>query len=304
MLGVPPRRARLLRRVRRPGSPKGSGLLLAVLLAAAAVVVGLHGATVAAVPLPAPSRIAFAPPATSIPAPTVTSAPQPARSPTPVASATTSTLPAPAASLAFAFRLVNRDGTPVRWNPCAPIHYVTNLADAPPGAAQDLATALHMVTAATGIVFVDDGPTTERPTLDRPVDEPERYPGGHAPVLISWTTRSETDVFGAETGTAYGTTNVSWLDPPGSPDADPAYVSGELTIDPRTTAGLAPGFGAGPSIGELLLHELGHLMGLAHVADPSQIMYPTLLPVAARYGAGDLAGLARLGWSAGCLPLR
>lgn len=49
-------------------------------------------------------------------------------------------------------------------------------------------------------------------------------------------------------------------------------------------------------------HELGHLVGLDHVADPTQLMYSEGGPSqASDWGNGDLAGLNQLG-SGGCFP--
>ncbi|MGZ4722501.1 matrixin family metalloprotease, partial [Oryzihumus sp.] len=45
----------------------------------------------------------------------------------------------------------------------------------------------------------------------------------------------------------------------------------------------------------VLLHELGHLVGLAHVQDPYQVMFDTNAYPLARYRAGDLRGLELLG---------
>lgn len=45
----------------------------------------------------------------------------------------------------------------------------------------------------------------------------------------------------------------------------------------------------------IVLHELGHLVGLGHVTDATQLMYPEGQPGVTDFGAGDLAGLAALG---------
>jgi predicted Zn-dependent protease len=50
----------------------------------------------------------------------------------------------------------------------------------------------------------------------------------------------------------------------------------------------------------IYLHELGHAVGLDHVTDRTQLMYPVV--TATSFGRGDLAGLARVGARMGCLP--
>lgn len=242
---------------------------------------------VAAAPTPAPAKGS---------APGAPSSPQ-----APPAAAQTNT-----GAQSFAFASTNADGSPVRWNPCASIHFVTNLGEAPGSAAADVAQAVRMVADATGISFVNDGPTTEMPSANRPVDQPSRYPKGHSPVLIAWARRAETDIYNGEGPNAVGTAMATWIGAPStSADQRAAYVTAQVAIEPDATRSFPAGFGSGQTIGLALLHELGHITGLAHVSDSSQVMYPDLMAVSsARYGAGDANGLHRLGTSAGCLPAR
>jgi predicted Zn-dependent protease len=73
-----------------------------------------------------------------------------------------------------------------------------------------------------------------------------------------------------------------------------AYVSGTVFLDPRKFARAYAT--EEPGVAEaLILHELGHLVGLAHVSDPRSIMYPELTGRVTRYSAGDRVGLAMLG---------
>ena len=43
----------------------------------------------------------------------------------------------------------------------------------------------------------------------------------------------------------------------------------------------------------VVMHELGHVLGLAHVDDPGELMYPSVTRTS--YGSGDIEGLAKLG---------
>ena len=51
----------------------------------------------------------------------------------------------------------------------------------------------------------------------------------------------------------------------------------------------------------IVLHELGHLVGLDHVDDDQQLMYPTSRGDVLDFAAGDLTGLAALG-NGHCVP--
>lgn len=283
-----------------PAAPHTAGSRPGAVVAMAAAGSG-HGSTSRQAP---PVGTALAPPAAvSAPSPP----PRPARPAAGTAPATGA--PAPSSVLApvvgkvatalggsgYTFEALNLDLGPVRWNPCTPIHYVTNLAEAPPTAAADVAGAVSRISAATGIQFIDDGSTTEIPMVGR-ANVASRYGQGWAPLLIAWSHPGESDELPG--GGVVGQGSASSTGPLGGPQV---YGTGQVAIDAQATAGLAAGFGSGVTMGQLLLHELGHAMGLGHVDDASQIMYPQLVPLrAAAYGSGDRAGLARLGRPAGC----
>ncbi|HEY2428612.1 MAG TPA: matrixin family metalloprotease [Acidimicrobiales bacterium] len=197
----------------------------------------------------------------------------------------------------FTYLVTNDDGSPVRYNSCQAIHYVTNMDGAPAGASGLVAGALARITAATGITFVNDGSTTEVPSAERSAYQPARYGQRWAPVLIAWSNPAVSDLLPG--GDTIGEGGSSWVQAGSGPKV---YVTGEAVLDSANTAGLPATFGSGATVGELLLHELGHVVGMGHTQDPNQVMYPVLLPLSsASYGAGDLGGLAHLGTQGGCL---
>ncbi len=51
----------------------------------------------------------------------------------------------------------------------------------------------------------------------------------------------------------------------------------------------------------MILHELVHVVGLAHVDDPTELMHPESQDGVTALGPGDRAGLARLGQGP-CVP--
>ena len=183
---------------------------------------------------------------------------------------------------------------PVRWNPCEPIHYVVNLGNAPEGSRDDITEAVARITAATGIDFVYDGPTDEVPVYDRAWVQPSRYGPGWAPVVIAWVDPAETDIrFKAEDVEPAAAVARPWV-PPGSD----VIVSAWIAVNERDPN--PPGFSSPGAQGPTVQHELGHVMGLAHVDSPAELMHPAG-GVVTDFGEGDLAGLAELGADQGCL---
>ena len=187
---------------------------------------------------------------------------------------------------------VDERGRPARWDPCTPIPYVVQAGWAPDGGRDDLAEALRRLTAASGLQFVDQGDTTELPSTARAPYQPARYGRRWAPLLIGWVPAESTDL-----GLGGGVQGVSRSVAVAGPDGA-SIVSGQVVLD--ASSRLAPGFGPGTTDGEVLLHELAHAVGLGHVLDPTQVMYPQTTSSESAFGAGDRAGLAAVGAAAGC----
>lgn len=186
-------------------------------------------------------------------------------------------------------------GDPLRWDPCGVVPFVLGRDGAPPEAEADLVQALGVLAAATGMDLRLVGVTDERPDADRPlavrVDGRWRW----APVLVAW------DGPGAG-GIPLGPHDRGIAVPVAVRHGDrEAFVTGQVVLNARRTD-LRPGFGdRSDAWGATLLHELAHVLGLAHVDDRAQLMAaaPGRGPVT--LGAGDRAGLARIGRDAGCV---
>jgi hypothetical protein len=205
------------------------------------------------------------------------------------------TVPA-ASSGGFRFMATQTDETtPVAWSPCRPIHYVVRPDNAPKGGDAVLTSSFAQVSAATGLVFINDGSTTEAPSEQRDPYLPDRYGDRWAPVLVAWATPNEVPDFGVDIAGEAGATRVS------TPTGGSTYISGILYLDPAKFRQIRSDFG--PAIAAtIVIHELGHLVGLAHVNDPTQIMWPRGNSLGLTgYQPGDLAGLAALGRGA-CQP--
>jgi hypothetical protein len=202
----------------------------------------------------------------------------------------------------YAFLAYRSPGVPVRYNPCSgAINYVINPAGAPANAVNEVNSAFATLASLTGLSFHYAGTTSETHIKIGSGNRPVSDGHGHwSPILVSWVSASQEPLLaGAVLG--YGGSTSVWSN--ADPSYDKTYVTGEVVLDTDQT-GLSAGFGAGTTRGNLLLHEMGHLVGLDHVSDVTQIMYPSLSSSAPDgYGAGDRNGLARLGSATGCLKV-
>lgn len=181
----------------------------------------------------------------------------------------------------YAFFNTQRNGEPVGFSPCREIRYVVNPDYAPPSWETYVQESVAEVERLTGLVFEYEGTTDDR-------DFRERLRGSDPlPVLIGWSDEDEVGSLADDVAGIGGPTmmTVGTLK---------TYVTGAVVLDREVTDRLAQSRDADRQQVALLLHELGHLVGLDHVDDPGELMNPT---AGGRYdfGPGDRAGLAELG---------
>lgn len=199
----------------------------------------------------------------------------------------------------FEFAMTQESGeAPVAYDPCRPVRYVVNDAGAPPGSEGLIDDAIARTAAATGLVFVSEGSTSETWSKNREAYQPDRYDDRWAPVLITWS--NDTEVPGLA-GYIAGMGGSTPRQDPTDPAGTLAYVTGQVVLD---AADLGPALtqpGGADAVRSVIQHELGHLVGLDHVADPTQLMYSEGNTQVGDWAAGDLAGLHQLG-TGECLP--
>jgi len=179
--------------------------------------------------------------------------------------------------------------TGVTWSPCRPIHYVLRGAkNTPRQGERMLRESLALVAELTGLEIVDDGATRERYSDDRKAYQPQRYGQRWAPVLVSWSTTREDPGL---KGDVLGRAGAKWIV---SESGDRTYVTGTVSLDAAEINRLRAQYGYDVARA-VVLHELGHLMGLGHVQDRTSLMHPEVSPAVTGFSAKDRAGLEVLG---------
>jgi hypothetical protein len=197
-------------------------------------------------------------------------------------------LAAPPGGGTYAFTAKQADAeTPVAYDPCRPIHYVMRPDNAPVGAEAILHDAVDRVSAVTGLQFSYDGATNEQPARDREPYQPDRYGDRWAPVLVAWQTQEENPIFTTDVAGEAGSSRVAV-------DGPEVYVTGGVDLDAAAFEQLLMTPSGSAAARAIVLHELGHLVGLDHVTDTAELMYPTVSGTY-DFASGDLTGLAALG---------
>jgi len=201
----------------------------------------------------------------------------------------------------------------VRWNPCQTITFAVNprLAGksdrATRRAIADVREAFHRAGKRTGLTFRYTGRTSEVPQNSGSTSWSNRQKA--AEIVVAWVDQDRsafrTDLL-SQVGSGYpsgvgGWMLRGWTDDNGRWHG--AVGRGFVVINASHNRRYETGFGSGVTRGALLLHELGHALGLGHVGRTSELMYPTILSRRhSNYKTGDEQGLAKLGRRVGCIP--
>lgn len=201
-------------------------------------------------------------------------------------------------------RLPNGKSIVDRWNGCQVITYKVNLASVPTRYRttflNETHTAFRVLAARTGMRFTYRGQTSEVPRTTN---------AGKlsAEIVVAYTTPSRTNYPLSGRTAGYGGSRAMWwgYSSGGRTQYQGAITRGFVVIDtPDALRYFKPGFGTGQRRGNLLMHELGHAMGLAHVSDRRQLMYPSISSRTPNgYYYGDRYGLAKVGRRAGCVTV-
>ncbi len=192
----------------------------------------------------------------------------------------------------------------LRWNPCQVITFRLNVAALPAtrrsAVAAEIRTAVTRLGSATGVRYSYRGTTTTVPRTSNVTRQGSE-------LIVAVTTPSATD-FGIGNGVlGYGGYRYwQWTTTAanGRRTSDAAIARGWVVLDSAGLMRLTPGFGAGNTRGNVVLHELAHVAGLNHISDTRQLLHPTLSASSPNgYAPGDRTGLRKVGRPAGCISV-
>jgi hypothetical protein len=176
---------------------------------------------------------------------------------------------------------------PVGYDPCKKIAVRVNLEHAPDDGLEIVEEAMARIEQATGLRFDYQGTTDQRPQWDREF-VPTAFGKVRArPVLVSWATSEEVPQLKGRVAGIGGSLATE------ETGGYLRYVTGGVTLDADAYRKLDESGDGHDEAVAIAQHEFGHLVGLDHVNDRGELMYPSVGRL--DFGPGDLAGLAKVG---------
>lgn len=178
-----------------------------------------------------------------------------------------------------------------RWDPCTVIRWAYNPSRGYAGSLADMKRAFARVAGRTGLHFRYVGTTSY---VEGSGSAPR--PAG-VEITVGWASEREHDglagstvgVGGGEARRVYGE-DVAWR-----------MERGFVVLD--VDGVLRPGFADSgiATWGQVMQHEALHVLGLGHAQARTQLLAGTVSSYNHRFGAGDIAGMERIGADRGCL---
>jgi hypothetical protein len=187
----------------------------------------------------------------------------------------------------YEFMAVQRDDprVPVAYSPCREIPVVLNDTLAPDGSEGLVEESVEEIAELTGLDLRFAGTTGEQPVQESPRVRSQ-------PVLVAWTTPERIpELAGDIAGLGGSSTRTGGL------SGRTQYVSGQVALDADQLGEILDQRGR-DYVKAVVLHELGHVVGLGHTDDPSQLMHAENVG-RLDFAEGDRAGLKLLG-QGGC----
>lgn len=165
--------------------------------------------------------------------------------------------------------------TPLRWDACQPIPWRWYRGESPDSDLEFLKDGLASVTSQTGARFTYLGTTSVRPT--------EAGAEADTNVIVGFEGIFEAGLAGPQVARGSST-----------------YTGGHVAINSHLSGST---FDGTSFASQVVIHEVGHVLGLEHVRSPLQLMTEGLVDeelTTALYQKGDLAGFARTLDFSGC----
>ncbi len=179
-----------------------------------------------------------------------------------------------------------------RWESCRPIRWKFNDSRAPRRGLEQVKAGVRRVHAATGLEFDYVGKS------DRKANPYGDNISG-ATLVIGWRSARTFRRY-VNSSQVVGLAGQRFAS--GYRDAQgPVYRTLQGGVILNAAHRLGGGFGKGTTWGEVIVHELGHIVGLDHASSQKQVMYYSTTDFNANLGKGDLRGMRQLGDTRGCL---